>query len=359
MNPNTQNTAVTSDKSDPNADKSDTNLDKPNLTDDNGKIYNLIIIGSGPAAFTAAIYASRANLAPLVLEGEPSTSGGQLMTTTDVENFPGFPHGISGGELVNNMREHAVNFGTTVLQEVVTSVDFSKSTATTFLIVSSDPLEPEKPKVYYAKSVIVATGATAKKLDFHGSDTFWMKGISACAVCDGALPMFRNKPLGVIGGGDTAMEEASFLSKYASVVHVFVRSNKLRASKIMQERVINNPKIKIHYSTQIVGAHADPQKPEVLGSVWVRPHNADTFGKLELSGLFYAIGHKPASDFLGGQLTLDSDGYIVTTAGSTKTNVPGVFASGDVQDKKWRQAITAAGTGCMSALEAEHYLSSH
>ena len=314
--------------------------------------HKVIIIGSGPAAFTAAIYAARADQSPILLEGEISpeiTPGGQLTTTTDIENFPGFPDGIDGFELVENMKKQCIKFGTKVLSETVVSVDLS---ARPFMIKTAQ-------QIYYATSIIIATGATAKKLTFPGSDTYWMQGISACAVCDGALPMFRNKPVAVIGGGDTAMEEATFLSKYASTVYVVHRSGKLRASKIMQERVLKNHKISILYNHEVVKATDSVASNNKLAAITILNKHDQTTHNLDVSGLFYAIGHKPASDFLAGQLKLDNEGYIITTPGTTQTSIPGVFAAGDVQDHKWRQAITAAGTGCMAALEAEHYLSTH
>jgi thioredoxin reductase (NADPH) len=310
---------------------------------------SLIIIGSGPAAFTAAIYAARANLQPIILEGELSEDmipGGQLMTTTDIENFPGFPEGIDGSELMDNMRKQALRFGSIIKEETVKSVDLK--TPGNFLVQTNS-------QSYTTKSIIVSTGAVAKRLNFEGSETFWMKGISACAVCDGALPMFRNKVLAVIGGGDTACEEATFLSKYGSTVLIFVRRDKMRASKIMQDRVLNNPKIKVIYDSEVV--HAGSEKiGKNLGFVRVLNSKTEQTSEFEVSGLFFAIGHKPASDFLAGQVATNSEGYIVTSPNSTQTSVPGVFAAGDVQDYKWRQAITAAGSGCMAALECEHYL---
>jgi len=312
---------------------------------------SVIIIGSGPAAYTAAIYAARANLEPLVLEGELSEDmipGGQLMTTTEIENFPGFPDGIDGSELVDNMKKQALRFGSVIKEETVLTVDLK--TPGNFSVITAN-------RVYQTKSIIVATGAVAKKLSFEGSDTFWMKGISACAVCDGALPMFRNRVLAVIGGGDTACEEANFLSKFGSKVLVFVRKDKMRASKIMQDRILNNPKIQVIYDSEVI--YAGPQKMGInLGVIRVHNTNTKETTEFEVSGLFFAIGHKPASDFLAGQVATNTEGYITTFPNSTKTSVIGVFAAGDVQDYKWRQAITAAGSGCMAALECEHYLQS-
>ncbi|CAK8561835.1 unnamed protein product [Lathyrus sativus] len=312
----------------------------------------LCIIGSGPAAHTAAIYAARAELKPILFEGwmaNDTAPGGQLTTTTDVENFPGFPDGILGAELMDSCRKQSQRLGAEIITETVTKVDFSKRP----LKVVTDSTTVE------AESVVIATGAVAKKLIFEGSgdapDGFWNRGISACAVCDGAAPIFRNKPLVVVGGGDTAMEEATFLSKFGSKVYIIHRRDEFRASKMMQSRVMKNPKVEVLWNSMVVGAYGD-EKGRVLGGVKVKNLvNGDVFD-LKVSGLFFAIGHEPATKFLDGQVELDCDGYIVTKPGTTMTNVDGVFAAGDVQDKKYRQAITAAGTGCMAALDAEHYL---
>ncbi|XP_058767673.1 thioredoxin reductase NTRB-like [Vicia villosa] len=312
----------------------------------------LCIIGSGPAAHTAAIYAARAELKPILFEGwmaNDTAPGGQLTTTTDVENFPGFPDGILGAELMDSCRKQSHRLGAKIITETVTKVDFSKRP----LQVVTDSTTVE------AESVVIATGAIAKKLVFEGSgdgpDGFWNRGISACAVCDGAAPIFRNKPLVVVGGGDTAMEEATFLSKFGSKVYIIHRRDEFRASKMMQSRVMKNPKVEVLWNSVVVGAYGD-EKGRVLGGVKVKNLvNGDVFD-LKVSGLFFAIGHEPATKFLDGQVELDCDGYIVTKPGTTVTSVDGVFAAGDVQDKKYRQAITAAGTGCMAALDAEHYL---
>jgi len=294
-----------------------------------------------------------AELKPVMLEGWMANgiaAGGQLTTTTDVENFPGFPEGIMGADICEKFREQSARFGTQIFSETVTSVDFSTRP---FKIVSDE-------KEVTADTVIIATGAVARRLPFPGSDEengFWNKGISACAVCDGAAPMFRNKPIAVIGGGDSAMEEAVFLTKYGSKVYIIHRRDELRASKIMQKRATSNPKIEFLWSSTVDSAYG--YEKGQLGGVKVRNLKTNEVTDLPLSGLFFAIGHEPATKFLDGQLELDEDGYIVTTPGHTITSIPGVFAAGDVQDKKWRQAITAAGTGCMAALEVEKFLEEH
>jgi thioredoxin reductase (NADPH) len=308
----------------------------------------VVIIGSGPAAHAAAIYTGRANLNPVLFEGMMAAgvaAGGQLTTTTEVENYPGFPEGILGAELMARVREQSIKCGAVIHTITVDKVDFKSSPFTIFFGSQS----------INAKAVIVATGATAKRLNLPGEDRLWQKGISACAVCDGALPIFRNKVLVVIGGGDTACEEALFLTKYAGQVKMLVRRDVLRASKVMQKRVLADKKIEVYWNTNAI---------EVLGvkaveQIKVKDHQTGEESLIDASGLFYAVGHTPNTDFLTGQLDLDETGYIKTTPGTTKTNIVGVFACGDVQDKIYRQAVTAAGTGCMAALEAERYLSEH
>jgi len=312
-------------------------------------IENVIIIGSGPAAHTAAIYVARANLTPLLFEGMMAggvAAGGQLTTTTDIENFPGFPEGMNGYDLMLKMKDQSVRWGTRVESQTIERVNLS---VRPFEVFPEGVTEPVK-----AHTLIIATGATAKRLGIKGEETYWNKGISACAVCDGALPIFRNKPLVVIGGGDTAAEEATFLTKFASKVYLLVRRDILRASKAMQARVFNDPKIEVLWNTQAIEAVGEDK---LTGVRVVNTTGVETV--ITASGLFYAIGHVPNTSFLNGQLTTDETGYLVTDPRSTATNVEGVFAAGDVQDKIYRQAITAAGTGCMAALEAERYLSMH
>ena len=302
--------------------------------------HKLIIIGSGPAGYTAALYAARANLQPLVFAG--SLSGGQLMLTTEVENYPGFPKGIMGPELMDQFREQAERFGATVLWEDVTRVDFSQRP----LLVASEDQE------YFAHSVIIATGASAQWLGLESETRLRGYGVSSCATCDGAF--FRNKEIAVVGGGDTAMEEATFLTRFASKVTVVHRRDHLRASKTMQARAISNPKICFAWDSAV---------EEVLGEksvtvLQVRNLKTAEVSTLPVSAMFVAIGHHPNTELFQGQITMDDHGYI-TVLENTFTNVPGVFAAGDVHDTRYRQAITAAGDGCKAALDAEKYLEEH
>jgi thioredoxin reductase (NADPH) len=306
----------------------------------------VVIIGSGPAGHTAAIYAARANLNPLMFEGFMAggiAAGGQLTTTTEVENFPGFPNGIDGTELTNLFRAQSEKYGTTIKTETVIKINFNSYP---FLI------ETDETKVE-AESVIIATGATAKRMNIKGEHDYWQRGISACAVCDGALPIYRNKPLAVIGGGDSAIEEASHLTKFGSKVYLIHRRDKLRASQIMQKRALQNPKIEILWNSEVLEAKGGAGG---LSTIVLNDTVNHSKKDLDVGGLFYAIGHKPNTEIFQGILNLDEQGYIVTVPGTTKTNIPGIFAAGDVQDKNYRQAITAAGSGCMAALEAERWL---
>lgn len=309
---------------------------------------NVVIIGSGPAAHTAAIYAGRAKLNPVVYEGMMAggvAAGGQLTTTTEVENYPGFPDGIGGPELMVRMREQSIKCGARILTETVDKVDLRQHP---FRVLSG-------AKFVETKSIIIATGATAKRLGIPGEEKLWQKGISACAVCDGGLPIFRNKTLVVIGGGDTACEEALYLTKFAGKVILLVRRDVLRASKAMQERVFADKKIDVRWNTNALALVGEKK----LDAVKAKNNKTNEELTIEAGGLFYAVGHQPNTAFLNGQVDLDDVGYIKTVPGTTRTNVEGVFACGDVQDKVYRQAVTAAGSGCMAALEAERYLAEH
>lgn len=308
----------------------------------------LVIVGSGPAGFCAAIYAARANLQPLLFEGFYSgPSGGQLMTTTEVENYPGFPEGITGPELMELFRKQAERFDTTILTEDVVGVDLK----THPFVVKGNKTSVQ------ADAVIIATGATAKRLDVPGTrdGEFWQKGVTACAVCDGAAPIFRNRPLFVFGGGDTAVEEATFLTKFGSKVHLVHRRDELRASKIMQKRAMEHPKISIIWNSVLEKVEGD----SVVQAIELRDVKTGQVTRHEAGGVFFAIGHQPNTGFLEGQIELDSTGYIVVKPNTTYTSVPGVFAAGDVQDHVYRQAVSAAGSGCMAALDAERWLSEH
>jgi thioredoxin reductase (NADPH) len=303
------------------------------------KIENVIIIGSGPAGLTAAVYVARANLQPLMIEGEES--GGQLMLTTEVENFPGFDHGITGPALIEVMRKQAEKFGTRFITRNVSKIDFSA--------------RPFKVSVgattYLAKTIIISTGASAKYLGLESEKKYMNRGVSACATCDGAF--FKNVEVGVVGGGDTAMEEAQFLTRFASKVHLIHRRDSFRASKIMVDRVLKNPKINLIYDTEVVEVQGDGKAMNALS---LKNLKTGAMMDLQVQGLFLAIGHKPNTDLFKGSLDMNEIGYLISKPGTTYTNIPGVFAAGDVQDPIYRQAITAAGTGCMAAIDAERWL---
>lgn len=306
--------------------------------------HKVIIIGSGPAGLTAAIYTARASLSPLVIEGEPSSTsdqpGGQLMLTTEVENFPGFPEGIMGPELMMRFREQAARFGAEFITEKVTSVDFT-----------SKPFSVSvRGTTYTADSIIVATGAQSLMLDLPRESELIGHGVSTCATCDGFF--FRGHEIAVVGGGDSAIEEALFLTKFATKVHLIVRRDALRASRIMQERALTNEKIEIHWNTQVVELHGESS----LSSVSLKSTADGTISPLNVTGLFIAIGHKPNTSIFTGVLDMEESGYLLTREGSTYTNIDGVFACGDVQDHVYRQAITAAGSGCAAAIDCERWL---
>lgn len=312
-------------------------------------IERVVIIGSGPAGWTAAIYAARASLDPLVYEGAPSQqmiAGGQLMFTTEVENYPGFPDGVDGKEMMAKFREQAVRFKTRVVTDDIVACDLSKRPFT---------LTSGEGKTIKTQAVIIATGAKAKWLWLDNEQRLAQSGggVSACAVCDGALPAFRNQHVVVVGGGDTAMEEAHFLTKFASKVTVVHRRSEFRASQIMQDRLLASPKVEVAWNsavTDVLGA-------EFIEAVELTDTVTGTKRRVPCKGLFMAIGHEPNTAFLKGQITTDASGYItLPDRGSTKTNITGVFAVGDVADKVYRQAVTAAGSGCMGALDCERWL---
>ncbi|KAI0505653.1 hypothetical protein F5B22DRAFT_627289 [Xylaria bambusicola] len=362
----------------------------------------VVVIGSGPAAHTAAIYLARAQLEPVLYEGMMANgvaAGGQLTTTTDVENFPGFPTGVNGSKLMDAMREQSVKAGTKIVTDTVVNLDLSRRPF-------QFGLEYAPGEVHTADAVILATGASAKRLGLPGEDVYWQQGISACAVCDGAVPIFRDKPLFVIGGGDSAAEEALFLTKYGQHVTVLVRKNELRASSVMKSRLEDHKKVTVRRLAQGVEVKGDVDElvkfyrakygHEAVGGEngidvkiltpedkekWVKEdqkkyqrrkmtHLVVEFttttekGEIietkqetvEANGLFYAIGHNPATELVRGQLEVDTEGYVITQPGTPFTSIQGVFACGDVQDKRYRQAITSAGTGCMAAMDAEKYI---
>ena len=301
-------------------------------------MHNVVIIGSGPAGLTAAIYTARANLSPLMIEG--SQAGGQLTLTTDVENFPGFPQGIMGPQLIQDMRAQAERFGTVFQTADVTKVDLSRRP---FAVTINDE------DTIQARSLIISTGASANLLGLDSESRLLGHGVSTCATCDGFF--FRGQPIVVIGGGDSAMEEATFLTKFASHVTIVHRRDKLRASKIMQDKAMKNDKISFHWNSMVEEVLGD----DVVTGLRLRDVVTNDTATLDCKGVFVAIGHTPNTQLFRGQIDTDANGYIHTSHG-TATNVPGVFAAGDVQDPHYRQAITAAGTGCMAAMDAERFL---
>ena len=306
--------------------------------------HKVLIIGSGPAGLTAAIYTARAGLLPLVIEGEPSSTsdqpGGQLMLTTEVENFPGFPEGIMGPELMMRCREQAARFGAQFITEKVTRVDFSSRPFRAWV----------RDTEYTADSVIVSTGAQSLMLGLPEESRLIGHGLSTCATCDGFF--FRGQEIAVVGGGDSALEEAQFLTKFASKVHLIVRRDVLRASKIMQDRAFQNEKISIIWNSTVSKIHGDDK----VSGVQLTDTQTGATSELGVTGLFIAIGHRPNTDLFTGILDMEDSGYLVTRPGSTYTNIDGVFACGDVQDHTYRQAITAAGSGCMAAIDCERWL---
>ncbi len=300
---------------------------------------HVLIIGSGPAGYTAAIYAARANMKPLLYQGiQP---GGQLTITTEVENYPGYPDGIQGPEMMVHFEKQAARMGTDIRYGLATKVDFSSQPFKVWI---------DEEKEIHADSVIICTGASAKWLGIESEQRLNGFGVSACAVCDGFF--FKGKEVAIVGAGDTAAEEAMYLSKLCTTVHMFIRKEKMRASKVMQDRVLNTPNIKVYWNTDT---------DEILGekkveAVRIKNNQTQVTQEIPISGFFVAIGHQPNSDIFKGFLDMDETGYVLTQPGTTKTNIEGVFAAGDVQDKNYRQAVTAAGSGCMAALDAERYL---
>ena len=313
----------------------------------NSGVENLVIVGSGPAGYTAAIYAARANLRPLLITGfqDGGIPGGQLMTTTHVENFPGFPDGILGPDLMDRCKAQALRWGTRLLEADAEAIDLSQRP---FRLSAEG-------RTIEAHAVILATGASANRLGLPQEERFWSQGISACAICDGATPQFRDAQLAVVGGGDSACEEAVYLTKYGSHVHLIVRGDRLRASGAMADRVLANPAITVHWNRQVVEARGDTW----LEAIQLRDASSGALEDLAVKGLFYAIGHTPNTRLVRGQLELDGRGYLITRPGRPETSIEGVFAAGDVADAEWRQGITAAGSGCQAALAAERWLSHH
>jgi thioredoxin reductase (NADPH) len=301
--------------------------------------HNCIIIGSGPAGYTAAVYAARANMKPVLFTGKEP--GGQLMITTDVENYPGYPDGIMGPEMMENFKKQAERFGTDIRYEMITKVDFSGPV---------HKIWTEGDTEIHGDTIIISTGASAKWLGLESEQKYTNKGVSACAVCDGFF--YRGKEVAVVGGGDTAAEEATYLAKLCPKVHMIIRRDEMRASKIMQERVMKTENIVVHWNTETEEIYGG----DFVEGARVRNNKTNEVTDLPVKGFFVAIGHKPNTDIFKDWLSMDNVGYLVTKADTSKTNVEGVFASGDAQDSVYRQAVTAAGTGCMAALDAERYL---
>jgi thioredoxin reductase (NADPH) len=310
-------------------------------------VENLVIVGSGPAGYTAAIYAARANLSPLLITGfqDGGIPGGQLMTTTHVENYPGFPDGILGPDLMDRMKAQAERWGTRLAEADAEAIDLSQRP---YRVRFED-------QWVQTQALILATGASANRLGLPNEERFWSHGISACAICDGATPQFRNEELAVVGGGDSACEEAVYLTKYGSHVHLIVRRDSLRASAAMADRVLANPAITVHWSRGVIDVSGD----DWLTGLTLSDLNGGPSLELPVRGLFYAIGHTPNTRLVRDQLRVDAKGYLVTTPGQPDTSCEGVFAAGDVADAQWRQGITAAGSGCQAALAAERWLSHH
>ena len=308
-------------------------------------VENLIIIGSGPAGFTAAIYAARAKLKPVLITGFEmgGIPGGQLMTTTFVENFPGFPNGVKGPELMDLMKSQALRCGAELIDADATKINLKKRP----FVIHSDGSELK------SNAIIIATGAKANRLNLPSEHLFWSKGISACAICDGATPQFHDESLAVVGGGDSACEEAVYLTKYGSNVHLIVRAFKLRANAQLADRVLTNPQITIHWGMEVIDIEGD----HWLDKVKLKDRKSGLIKKLNVKGLFYAIGHTPNTELFRDQLNIDANGYLLTTPGRPETSIEGVFSAGDVSDFEWRQAITAASSGCKAALAAERWLS--
>lgn len=308
-------------------------------------IKDTVIIGSGPAGYTAAIYAARANMNPEMYTG--MQPGGQLTTTTDVENFPGYPEGIMGPEMMIEFQQQAERFGTKVHIDYVTEVEFAKNQG------EIHKLKTGSGKEILTRSVIIATGATAKYLGLEDEEKYLGSGVSACATCDGFF--YKNRPVVVVGGGDTAAEEATYLSNICSKVYLLVRKDEMRASKVMQDRVLNNSKIEVMFNHELIGMSGNM----VVEKAHVINNQSNEKSELAVDGVFIAIGHKPNTEIFKGMLDMDETGYLITKDKTTKTNLPGVFAAGDVQDSIYRQAVTAAGTGCMAAMDAEKYVLEH